>query len=979
MSELSTRFDGGEDTAVNPNLSVFPAPTPAFIVGIGASAGGLEALEKFFTNMSAHSGLAFVVVQHLSPDYKSLMAELLSKHTAMPVYETVDGMAVTPNTVYLIPRKKNMTIFHGRLLLADRKPEEGLHLPIDIFLKSLAEDQGEKAIAIILSGTGSDGTRGLRAVKEAGGMVMAQDEQSARFDGMPRSAIATQLVDYILPPEQMPQELVKFVQHPYLVGDSKAKPAITDDDDLNKIFAVLRSFSGVDFSFYKQNTMVRRIERRMSINQIERLSDYLNYLYRSPVEVNTLYKEMLIGVTRFFRDPEAFETLRTAVLPEIFENKDVHDQVRVWVAGCSTGEEAYSLAILFREVMEATGKNLDVKIFATDIDKEAIDFASRGIYPESVTADVSYERLRRYFIKKGDSYEVMRNVRELVIFARQNLLKDPPFSKIDLITCRNVLIYFQHVLQKRVLAIFQFALQPRGFLFLGTSETVGSEQDVFVAYQSKWRIYQYKGGVRPLLQETVPINLPATPITAVHARAYALPLVDERRATEHTLYRAIIEKALSPALIINEQLELMHAFGDVNRFLQIPSGGRVSLSITKMLRSDLSIPLSTAIHRVLKEQAPVFYSNIILRHQDVTSVVDLSVRPFTDPATRQRLVLVQFHEVDEKAQAVAAAPESYDRYQGANQRVKDLEQELQYTRESLQATIEELETANEELQATNEELLAANEELQSTNEELQSVNEELITVNAEYQAKIQELIQLNNDMNNLFSSTDIGTIFLDNDLHVRKFTPAMQREINLIESDVNRPLSHISHNLEACDLVGEAEKVLDTLISRKRKVHNRQGKWFVLKTMPYRTQENAIRGVVMTLVDVTELEVANQQIAYRDDMLQKSPHAIMTLDLDLRIQSWNSGAIAHFGYTPGEVMAQQIERLLGTQYLSDNRATVFTAVQQTGVWRGQMTQLRKDGATVAVMAMISALRDPAGELIGMLWINRVIDEHKVEP
>ncbi|MCA9977643.1 MAG: hypothetical protein KC413_17910, partial [Anaerolineales bacterium] len=494
-----------EETAVSPHTLTTYAEKPAFIVGIGASAGGLEALEKFFTSVEPRTQLAFVVVQHLSPDYKSLMVELLSKHTTLPVYETTDGMIVEPNAVYLIPRKKTMTIFHGRLLLADRKPEEGLHLPIDIFLKSLAEDQGEKAIAIILSGTGSDGTRGIRAVKEAGGMVMAQDEQSARFDGMPRSAIATQLVDYVLSPEQMPQELMKFVQHPYLVGDARVKPPLTDDDNLNKIFALLRSFSGVDFSFYKQNTMGRRIERRMSINQIDRLSDYLNYLYRSQAEVNTLYKEMLIGVTRFFRDPEAFEELRTAVIPAILANKDAQDQVRVWVVGCSTGEEAYSLAILFREAMEAANKNLDIKIFATDIDKEAIDFASRGIYSESVAADVSHDQLRRYFIKKSDSYEIMRHVREMVIFARQNLIKDPPFSKIDLISCRNVLIYFQVILQKRVLAIFQFALQHDGFLFLGTSETVGSDQEAFFPFHNKWRIYQYKGGVRPLLQTTAPI------------------------------------------------------------------------------------------------------------------------------------------------------------------------------------------------------------------------------------------------------------------------------------------------------------------------------------------------------------------------------------------------------------------------------------------------------------------------------------------
>ncbi|MEZ4646734.1 MAG: chemotaxis protein CheB [Chloroflexota bacterium] len=960
-----------EETAVSPHTLTTYAEKPAFIVGIGASAGGLEALEKFFTSVEPRTQLAFVVVQHLSPDYKSLMVELLSKHTTLPVYETTDGMIVKPNAVYLIPRKKTMTIFHGRLLLADRKPEEGLHLPIDIFLKSLAEDQGEKAIAIILSGTGSDGTRGIRAVKEAGGMVMAQDEQSARFDGMPRSAIATQLVDYVLSPEQMPQELMKFVQHPYLVGDARVKPPLTDDDNLNKIFALLRSFSGVDFSFYKQNTMGRRIERRMSINQIDRLSDYLNYLYRSQAEVNTLYKEMLIGVTRFFRDPEAFEELRTVVIPAILANKDAQDQVRVWVVGCSTGEEAYSLAILFREAMEAANKNLDVKIFATDIDKEAIDFASRGIYSESVAADVSHDQLRRYFIKKSDSYEIMRHVREMVIFARQNLIKDPPFSKIDLISCRNVLIYFQVILQKRVLAIFQFALQHDGFLFLGTSETVGSDQEAFFPFHNKWRIYQYKGGVRPLLQNTAPIMSQAVPPAVTHSRAYALPFVDERRAREHTLYRTILEQLLAPALIVNEQLELLHAFGDINRFLQVPSGGRVSLSITKMLRADLSIPFSTAIHRVLKEQEEAIYNNVVVRHQDGVTVVDLLARPFTEPVTRQRLAFVQFREAERKT-TDAAAPESYDRYQGASQRIKDLEQELQYTRESLQATIEELETSNEELQATNEELLAANEELQSTNEELQSVNEELITVNAEYQAKIQELTELNNDMSNLLGSTDIGTIFLDIDLHVRKFTPAIQREINLIDSDINRPISHISHNIEGCDLMAEAEIVLDTLVSRQRKVRDRQGKWFILKVMPYRTQDNAIRGVVMTLVDITELEMANQQIAYQENVLRKSPHAIISVDHDLRIVNWNQAAQTLFGFTFQEAVGKEIETVLRTQYVSERREQVLTAVHESGLWSGEIRQTSKNGTVLPILALISTIKNHGEQQTGMVWVNRLI-------
>ncbi len=515
-----------------------------YIVGIGASAGGLEALEKFFGNMPADSGLAFVVVQHLSPDYKSLMAELLSKHTQMPVYEVQDGMSVEPNNIYLIPRKKTMTIFHGKLHLTDRGQEQ-LNLPIDIFLRSLAEDMGERAIAIILSGTGSDGTRGIRAVKEAGGMVMAQDTSSAKFEGMPQSAIATQLVDYILSAEQMSTELVSYIQHSCISTDLGAKPAIAkDEDNLSKIYAKLRSQAGVDFTYYKQSTMVRRIERRMSINQIDRLSDYLHYLYQSPNEVQTLYKELLIGVTKFFRDTEAFEFIGEKVIPEIFKGRSRNDQVRVWVAACSTGEEAYSLAILFSEYMEKSGNYLDVKIFATDLDKAALEYAGKGVYAESIAADVSLERLKNYFIKRGDSYEVLRRVREMVIFAQQNIITDPPFSKIDLVTCRNVLIYFQSVLQKKVLSMFQFSLKQDGFLFLGTSETVGDNSDFFLSYHNKWRVYQYRGGFRPLMLEHGNVNIQPRELQP-RGISYGTRVPDDRRINE-IIYRGLIEKFMPP-------------------------------------------------------------------------------------------------------------------------------------------------------------------------------------------------------------------------------------------------------------------------------------------------------------------------------------------------------------------------------------------------------------------------------------------------
>ena len=465
------------------------ANTPSsdfYVVGIGTSAGGLEALEKFFTNMPPDDQMAFVVVQHLSPNYESHMVELLSKYTSLKVHEARDGVKVEPKNIYLIPRRKNMTIFKGKLYLVEYGRSQGLNLPIDIFFESLAKDQGEKSIGIVLSGTGSDGTRGIRAIKEMGGMVMAQDD-SAKFDGMPRSAVSTQLVDYVIAPEEMAASLLSFIKHPCLNRDLSLPPAIADDQvPLEKLFAILRARTGIDFSDYKHNTILRRIGRRMSINQINEFKDYLKFVEHSPTESQTLYKEFLIGVTRFFRDPEAFDLIKKEVIPELLKGKEPKDQIRVWVPGCSTGEEAYSLAILFQEYMQETGQHVDIKIFATDIDQDALDFASRGTYPESTLADVSHKRLRDFFIKRGDSYEILRHVRASVVFAYQNLIKDPPFSRIDLVSCRNLLIYLQPHLQKNVIKLFQFALRPRGFLMLGSSETVGEYADVFASHHNRW-------------------------------------------------------------------------------------------------------------------------------------------------------------------------------------------------------------------------------------------------------------------------------------------------------------------------------------------------------------------------------------------------------------------------------------------------------------------------------------------------------------
>ncbi len=927
-----------------------------YVVGVGASAGGLDALEKFFSGAPSDSGLAYIVIQHLSPDYKSLMADLLAKRTEMPVRVAEDGVLVEPNHVYLIPPKQSLTIFHRKLYLTDRESGQ-LYLPIDIFFQSLAEDLEERSIGVILSGTGSDGTRGIRAIKEKGGLVIVQDEQSAKFDGMPRSAIATNLVDYILQPENMAREMLNYIQHPCLVSDPASKHLIAQDDDsLSKIFALLRSSSGVDFTHYKQTTMIRRIERRMGIKQIERLSDYLHFLYQTPSELTTLFREFLIGVTRFFRDPEAFEEIKREVIPSIFAGKSRGEAIRIWVAGCSTGEEAYSLAILLTEFMETTGRHMDVKVFATDLDKNALEFAGKGLYPESIAADVSPEHLQNYFVKSGESYAVTRRVREMVIFAQQNIISDPPFSKVDLISCRNVLIYLQPILQKKVISAFQFGLNPDGFLFLGTSETVGDSDNFFLSRNTKCKTYQYKGGFRPTLEDS---HLKRPPLSLQPSLGRRSTITHEDWRTIDGIQRGVIEAFLPPTVVVDENLNVVYIAGDMDAYLKVPSGGLFTANILKQARAGLSIPLSTAIHKVFKDQEEITYRNIRLEGPGSISLVDLKAKPFLETASRQKMALIQLTPVNPAAEEHAAT-QSYDVNSSAQQRIQDLEHELQYTRESLQATVEELETSNEELQATNEELFAANEELQSTNEELHSVNEELITVNAEYHAKIQELSMLNEDINNLLSSTDVGTLFLDRDLRIRLFTPVVQHEIHVLEQDIGRPIGHVTHNILNCDLVHESQLVLKTLASREMETQNNRGRWYQMKFLPYYTLQHQVGGVVVTLSDITEFKQANAQLARLSAAVEQSPASILITDLDGMIEYVNPRFTQVTGYSAEEVIGSSSSILKTDRTPEETYRQLWQTISSGREWRGEFVNRRKNGEFYNESAVISPILDGDG-------------------
>lgn len=862
---------------------------PSHYVGIGASAGGLEAIEAFIQNMPANSGLAFILIQHLSPDYKSLMAELLSKRTRMAVHRAENGMQVRADCIYLLPPKKSLTIFHGKLILSDpERSRAGIFLPIDIFLRSLADDQGEKAIGIILSGTGSDGMRGVRAIKESGGMVMVQDEATAKFDGMPRSAISTGLADFILPPEEMPRQLLTFVKHPEQTRSARSETILTDEDGLTRIFALLRDRHKIDFTYYKPSTVVRRVERRMTVNHINELHDYVKYLESYPRELTILYRELLIGVTSFFRDPEAFDCLAGEHLPALLERLET-PLVRFWAAGCSTGEEAYTLAMICRECIEKTGKKLDIKIFATDVDNDAVLQAGNGIYPESIAADLAPHYLSRYFVRRDDSYQIARSIREMVVFAQHNLIKDPPFTNIDLITCRNLLIYLQPVLQRKVLDYFNFSLNSKGLLFLGHSETIGEMVDYFDPLNHKWKIYRSKGKSRepgPEL-EISKARFSSGRLLRPHflGPQKAMRYHEEERILDRLL-DALAEDYVPLTMVVNDQLELLHVLGDAAGILRYPSG-RVVNDISRIAVKELSIPLSTGIQKAFKRQEEIRYTNVRVRQKDATRILDMRIKPFRQKKGQGPLAAV-FVENAERFNGRAADHDTtaYDVDKEAAQRIQDLEQELQFTRENLQATIEELETSNEELQATNEELLASNEELQSTNEELQSVNEELHTVNTEHQRKIMELTELNNDIRNLMESTGVGTLFLDENLEIRKFTPEISKLFKIGEGDIGRPISHLTHHIEDVDLRHLVEGAQAGNQRLEKEIRTTGGSWFLMRLMPYRIGSESYSGLVMAFIDIDELKKSQISLRASQNALNESESKFRLLAENIQDVFW---------------------------------------------------------------------------------------------
>jgi two-component system CheB/CheR fusion protein len=835
-----------------------PAPLSFPIVGIGASAGGLAAIEEFLAAMPTGRppGMAFVLVQHLDPNHKSLLLELVKRYTDIEVVWAEDAMEVRSGCAYVMPPNTDMALVAGRLVLVKPTAPRGQRLPIDHFFRSLAADQGKRAVCIVLSGTGSDGTRGLRAINGEGGMTIAQSPDTAGYDGMPRSAIATGLVDYVLPPKEMPEQLLDYASRAFERAPRPARAAASGAVDLlPQVLHLLRDRSGHDFTHYKTNTLRRRIERRMAVTRVDRLEDYITLLGGDPVEVETLFRELLIGVTNFFRDAPAFAALASQVLPELIAAHASGDPVRVWVPGCSTGEEAYSIAILLQEQAVSAKRNVPAQVFATDIDSDAIERARVGVYPDSISGDVSPERLARFFVRDGDTYRVIKAVRDCLVFAKQDVTKDPPFSRVDLISCRNLLIYMDGVLQQKLMSMFHYAINHNGYLFLGSSETVGGDAALFAPVDKKWKLYKRRGVGTP--RQTPNATMPLHDAAVDAGRRPALPEVPLAVRVRDLVERTLLDKHAPACVVINAEGDVLYIHGHTGRYLE-PAVGEPSGSILKMARVGLRRELTAGMRKALAQKLAVHYERLRVKTNGGMALVNLTIEPMSGPDALKGVLLVLFEDVPAAGDIVGApaAKPSADR----EQRVADLDRKLSAKEDYLRTTVEEPATSNEGLTSTNAEMLTHTEELQSTNEELetsreelQSVNQELITVNNELQQKIEELSHANNDMNNMFAGTGIGTLFVDLHLRIQRFTPAITEILNLIPTDVGRPLSDIAPRLKGdADPVSAASTVLDTLATVEAPVETGAERFYQMRVQPYRTLDNVIEGVVLTFADITE-------------------------------------------------------------------------------------------------------------------------------
>lgn len=968
---------------------------PRYIVGIGASAGGLESLESLFQHMPTTSGMAFVVVQHLSPDFKSMMSELLARDTTMRIVVVEDRVRVEADTIYLIPPRKEMIIAEGCLHLSEKDVSRGFTLPIDHFLESLGRELGEASIAIILSGSGSDGTRGIAEVSRRGGLVISESLDTAKFDGMPSSAQATGLVDLVVPPSEMGAVLAGYCADPGSLPRGKLDRQERDSSlkGIDAIIQLFRNVYDIDFASYKDSTVMRRIRRRLAMAQAETFDQYADILQSNPVELHALYGDLLIGVTQFFRDPEIFRSLCEDVLPEVIQNRKDQDGIRAWVAGCATGEEAYSIAIAFHEAMRVSGRNVPLKLFATDVHKRSIEHASRGCFTEEVLRELQPEHLERYFTVRTDGYQIRPEFRQMIVFAPHNVLRDAPFTDLDFVSCRNMLIYLRPAAQRRAISLFHYGLRVGGVLLLGGSESTGELASEFDVINERQRLYRKSRDVRL----THNLRSPLTSADTLHGGmlSHTIPqrpapgAVRSRQIQDELLHRY-----MPPSILIDSSRSVIDTFAGAEKLLRFPTR-QPSLDVLSLVDRDIRTTLSGAIARAMKEQAAVHFGKLSVATDEGTHVLDLTVEPLSGKAD-EACYLIKFEPIAELVPSIRVQPSSADSGSDADAgdssldavtvstlqqidldksrvQILQLEDDLRYSRENLQATIEELETSNEELQATNEELIASNEELQSTNEELHSLNEELYSVNSEHQRKIEELAELNRDMNHLLENTDVATVFLDSDLRIRRFTSRVRVVFELIDEDIGRSIHVFGSKLRIDDLMDKLRGVLETGQPYEREVQSSNGTSYLMRLLPYHLRDR-VSGVVMMWVDVSSLEVLRGRLRWLSAIVESTSDAIIGQDLSGMITSWNRGAELLYGYPAESMIGKEISVLVPADCHHEIGEYHRSILRNETVHSIDTVRLRSDGSPIHVSLTVSPVVNSENQVIGISKIARDISK-----
>jgi len=955
------------------SIQIFSKSNLFPIVGIGASAGGLEALEQFFTNLPINSGIAFVVIQHLDPNHKGMMRELLQRNTGMPVFTATDRLKVKPDCVYIIPPNKSMSILNGSLHLFDPVESRGLRLPVDFFLRSLADDRQNHSVGIILSGMGSDGSLGLKSIKEAGGIVLVQQPSSAKFDSMPRCAVESVVPDFVAPANELPGRLLSIVKQPKLVLiDPKIQK---DTSSLEKIIILLRRQTGHDFSLYKKNTLYRRIERRMGIHQIEKIASYVRFLQENQAELEILFKEILIGVTSFFRDTLVWDYLRDSVIPAFFTRKGHSNILRAWIPGCSTGEEAYSLAMVFKEAIEkfSPDKNFALQIFATDLDSGAIDKARKGVYHANIIADVSPARLSRFFIKADDQFRVNAEIREMVVFAPQNVIKDPPFTRLDILCCRNLMIYMDAELQKRLLDLFHYSLNPEGCLLLGSAETTGNQSELYSTIDSRLRIYKRSHSLR----KNDLLDFPGTfsdnkPVITEIPNTVKVP------DNLQTLTDQLLLQQFSPAsVLVTDKGDILYITGSTGKYLE-PAAGKANMNLFAMARSGLNNELPVAFRKALQSYDKVILSNLKIIAESGVQQADVTIQQIEKPLALKGKLLVVFTDVkgtNEKPVKRASGKTGESLIQGElKDELQRIKEELQSTNEEMQTSQEELKSANEELQSTNEELQSTNEELTTSKEEMQSLNEELQTVNLELQSKIDDFARVNNDMNNLLNSIEIATLFLDKELKIRQYTVPATKIFKLIPGDIGRLFTDQVSELDYPGINTDASEVLRSLMYIEKVVSTHDGRWFIVRIMPYRTFDDKIDGLVITFIDITQSRKLEDSLKESQLMqlafIRAVPGVIIGLSVTGKIIEFNPEAEKVFNLKRDEVIGQNYYKLFVAEedrkQVEVNMKKLFSGTLQDN-YINDIKAL--NGNELKIEWSVQRLIDESGKLIGVISIG----------